>query len=81
MNTEFNIGTCPVCGQGLLLIAKAFESNTLLVICDDCETQWSTPVAALSGIDPIHDEFATVENATLEEIETAGWRNYIQNVE
>ncbi len=34
---------CPVCGQGRILVAAERGSDSLFVICEDCESEWSEP--------------------------------------
>jgi len=80
MNIAYNIGVCPICGQGLLVVARSLDVSEMLVICDDCESQWSDPEAALAGASPLIKEFVRVENATMEEIEKKGWGDYVKNV-
>jgi hypothetical protein len=40
------IGTCPVCSQGRLLIARDESSSELYVVCEECEAEWADPEAA-----------------------------------
>lgn len=35
--------TCPVCGQGRVLVASKKGDGTLFVICEDCESEWREP--------------------------------------
>ncbi|MNT35251.1 hypothetical protein D3C72_1712720 [compost metagenome] len=35
--------TCPVCGQGRILVATDRGSDSLFVVCEDCESEWSEP--------------------------------------
>lgn len=37
------IGTCPLCGQGRLLIARDDSDRSLYVLCEECESEWATP--------------------------------------
>lgn len=37
------IGTCAVCSQGRLIVARDDESGVLYVLCEECETEWTTP--------------------------------------
>lgn len=36
--------SCPVCGEGGVLVAVEKDGRTLFVICEDCESEWSTPI-------------------------------------
>jgi len=42
------IGTCPVCGQGRLIIARDNASQDLYVLCEECESEWDSPEASRS---------------------------------
>ena len=42
------IGTCPVCGQGRLIIARDDASADLYVLCEECESEWSSPEQSAS---------------------------------
>ena len=35
--------TCPVCGQGRVLVASEEDGHSLFVICEDCESEWNEP--------------------------------------
>ena len=35
--------TCPVCGQGRILIASDKNGHSLFVLCEDCESEWDKP--------------------------------------
>lgn len=37
------IGSCPLCSQGRLIIARDHESGALYVVCEECGTEWETP--------------------------------------
>ncbi len=79
MQEEFNVGECNVCGQGLLVIACDNKSNSMLIICDDCESQWHDPKSFISGQDPITNEYKSVRDATKEDIVNKGWWDYVRN--
>lgn len=36
--------SCPVCGQGRVLVAVEKDGHSLFVVCEDCESEWSTPI-------------------------------------
>lgn len=77
---QYNIEECPICRQGVLLIVKAVDSDRLLVMCDDCESQWECPEKAITGEEPLNEEVYGVEEATLEEIEARGWKRFVKNI-
>jgi hypothetical protein len=35
--------TCPVCGQGRVLVASEKGDHALFVLCEDCESEWDEP--------------------------------------
>ncbi len=72
------IGECPVCRQGTLVIAKERSSGNLLVICDDCESQWLEPLAVIEGQEPLIEEKHNLEDATSLDIEARGWNKYFK---
>jgi hypothetical protein len=42
------IGTCPICGQGRLIISRDNASQKLFVLCEECESEWDSPEASRS---------------------------------
>lgn len=81
MNTKIHsVGRCPICGQGDVTIVKEKSSNDLLLICDDCESQWENPEILLSGGEPIKEEKHNLIDAVDdEEIKLAGWEKYVKS--
>ena len=71
-------GECPLCRQGLLLAVKEAGTGRMLLICDDCESQFSSPTAAESSENALKDEAKKVEPASLEDIKRAGWEVFSQ---
>ena len=80
MNIKIHsVGRCPLCGQGEVIIVKENLTNDLLLICDDCESQWENPMVLISGGDPIDQEYSNLdEKISDEEIKRAGWDKYIK---
>lgn len=35
--------SCPVCGQGRVLVAVEKDGHSLFVFCEDCESEWNEP--------------------------------------
>lgn len=35
--------TCPVCGQGRVLVASEGGKGNLFAMCEDCESEWCDP--------------------------------------
>jgi hypothetical protein len=69
----YSFGECPICGQGQIVAVKNPATGQLLVMCDDCESQWRSPEEAQSYENALSDEVRGAEIATLEELEAAGW--------
>jgi hypothetical protein len=43
MNDYASIGVCPLCSQGRLIIARDNASGALYVLCEECESEWTSP--------------------------------------
>ncbi len=67
------IGECSVCRQGRLVAVKDIDTNSLLVMCDDCESQWRSPTDARSSANVLIPDARRVVDARLEETRHAGW--------
>jgi hypothetical protein len=48
MKSYAAIGTCPICGQGRLIVARENASRELFVLCEECESEWVSPDASRS---------------------------------
>jgi hypothetical protein len=70
---SYSFGECPICRQGRLLAVKSPATGQLLLMCDDCESQWNSPDDAKSFESAITSEAAAVVSATMQEVEAAGW--------
>jgi ribosome-binding protein aMBF1 (putative translation factor) len=68
-------GECPICRQGQLVAVKNTASGTLMLICDDCESQWRSPQEAESYDNALTDEERVVP-ASDEEVSAAGWDKF-----
>jgi len=77
MNNQ-NFGECGICGQGALLPVRDVASGKLLVMCDDCESQWRTPEEAQSYEKVLKNEVKRVVDASPEEVRAAGWDKYLE---
>ena len=87
MKPQFNIGQCPICRQGLLLIVKGKDNDEPRIICDDCDLQWKTPSDALSDhvLDreshkPFPLQPIQVVAANWDDIVSWGWHEYVKNI-
>lgn len=43
MKSYAAIGTCLVCSQGRLIIARENATGALYVLCEECESEWPSP--------------------------------------
>jgi hypothetical protein len=68
-----SFGDCPICGQGQLVVMKSTSTGQLLLMCDDCESQWQSPDAAQSFENALSNEIRDVQKASLNEIKEIGW--------
>ena len=66
-------GECPVCGQGQLVAMKSASTKNLLIMCDECESQWQSPDQAQSFKNALPIEIRDIQNASLDEIKNCGW--------
>ncbi len=72
---RYLFGECPICRQGQLLAVKP-QASDLIVMCDDCESQWKDPQGAQSFEKALNVEVHNVREATTSEVEAAGWGTF-----
>lgn len=68
---------CPVCDQGWVQIFKGKNTQNLVLLCDECFSEWSLPDTILSS-----NTISTCSNDLIidpldEEINELGWSKYI----
>ena len=73
-----NFGECAICRQGALLPVKDVATGKLLVMCDDCESQWRNPEEAQSYEKVLKDQVNRVIDASPEDVQAAGWDKYFE---
>lgn len=81
MKKSFYIGSCPVCGQGMLELVKENKSGSLFVLCDECEGEWESPENALSACKGSRGKYGAVSKVTLQEIQAIHWDRYLFQTE
>ena len=69
-----SFGQCSVCRQGELIAMKHLNEPRLLVVCDDCESQWKTPQDAESYRNVLKDEIKDIIPASSQDIVEIGWK-------
>ena len=82
MGKAFYVGQCPICcGYGRLEIDKDILKDKLVVICEECLTEWETPQQALKNIKGQRGSVkGKVRNATFDEIKTQGWDRFVLDI-
>lgn len=78
MANEYRIGECPHCRQGFLIVCTDPATSNLYACCDDCESLWDNPEAALRGDDPVSD-IQELRDAAWSEIESTEWEAFVEN--
>ena len=66
-------GECPICRQGQLTAMTSISTGQMVVMCDDCESQWRSPSDAESFEKALKEELRDIRPATLDEVHQAGW--------
>lgn len=70
-------GECPICRQGQLLPMKGIATGKVMLMCDDCESQWRSPQEAESYENVLKEEERVVP-ASVEEVSAAGWDEFVK---
>ncbi len=78
MKNIATIGTCPVCLQGGLVIAKEKKSGIEYVLCEDCESEWRNPYEAADIKYVTRDRFGESRFLSLEEVTDHPWKGFIK---
>ncbi|WP_147433972.1 hypothetical protein [Planomicrobium sp. Y74] len=74
---NFKVAWCLVCSQGWVEIVREKETNNLLFLCEECETQWKAITDVWNNKNGIHDDTSFVTAPSLQEIERMGWSDFI----
>jgi hypothetical protein len=69
------IQICPVCDQGRLFVSNMVESRKLFLLCEECESAWSTPGEVDEKTGDFPFEGNQIVFADEESIREAGWTN------
>lgn len=70
---QTTFGDCPVCRQGVLVAMKHGATERLLLMCNDCESQWRSPLEAKSFEGTLAAELRGLVPASTVELDAAGW--------
>jgi hypothetical protein len=71
---QTTFGECSLCRQGTLIAMKQSDEHSLVLVCDDCESQWMSPSEASSADKAVVQERTALVPATNEDLRKAGWR-------
>jgi hypothetical protein len=72
------MGVCPVCGQGRQIIARENRSGTLYVLCEDCESEWTSPQDAREVDAASRGTFGESTLLTREELADHPWQAFLE---
>jgi len=80
MNLTYAIvGYCPVCGQGRQFITKDDKTGQLFVSCEDCESEWDSPMAAKRSSEATRDQHVAASFVSIDELKGHEWEAEIIN--
>jgi hypothetical protein len=68
---------CPVCDQGWVQIFKEKSSEKLLILCDECFSEWEKPQLVNKDNFMYSVSNELIIDPTDEEIENKGWGNFL----
>jgi hypothetical protein len=77
MKTFAAIGTCPLCGQGRLIIARDNALGDLYVLCEECESEWDSPEQATSIGAATHDVHGRSTFLDRDELGGHPWQRFL----
>ncbi len=81
LTDEYWLRNCPVCEQGRVLFVRNNVSQSLALVCEECESAWSTPDDASDPAKCLSYMLTDARIATLDEIQCAGWDRNIKHTE
>jgi hypothetical protein len=75
------IGTCPVCSQGRQIIARDKASGALYVLCEECESEWSSPEQSRDIDAASRDRFGPSTLLERDELDGHPWKVFLEGSE
>lgn len=68
---------CPICDQGWVQIFKEKSTKKLVLVCDECFSEWENPefIARTNSLPSKSNDI--ILDPTDEEIENKGWATYV----
>lgn len=71
--------TCPVCGQGRILVATEKDDRALFVICEDCESEWREPSESHEAALATRGRYTFSRYLAPDELEGHQWHSLVLN--
>jgi hypothetical protein len=71
------IGTCKVCGQGRLIVARDETSKSLYVLCEECESEWDNPEQSQRIEEASRDNHGPSTFLERDELEGHPWKVFL----
>jgi hypothetical protein len=79
MDHNQNINSCPLCREGQIIPMRVEKTSQLILICDECDSQWDNPESVLLGKEPLEKEFQGKFSVLSEfELWQCGWYKYFK---
>jgi len=74
------VGDCPICGQGRQFITKERHTDEYYVMCEDCESEWVSPVECDSINKVRRENHGPSDFVTLTSINLHSWKEHVKNL-
>jgi hypothetical protein len=74
---KYKVKWCPVCDQGWVQIFKEKNTQKLVLLCDECFSEWSTPDTILSSNTISTSNYDLIVDPLDKEIIELSWSKYI----
>ncbi len=75
MHSKFD-NSCPFCRVGDLIVVQDIGSKGYSIMCDECESEWSSPETCDKNNAALPRRESRVRDATQEEIRNLGWTRF-----
>ena len=73
------IGYCAVCGQGRQFVARETSTAISYVCCEDCESEWASPVDAKDFQSALQKRHGASTYVTIGELRRHSWFDNVLN--
>lgn len=71
--------SCPVCGQGRVLVAREKDGRSLFVVCEDCESEWNEPYESHDALVATRDRHTFLHYVEPDELADHPWYSQLLN--